>query len=332
MTPPTRAPSSVAVPVPTKVDPQRVPAERVAEIQRARMLSATVEIAAEQGAAKLTVTRIVARSGVSRRTFYEIFKDCEDCLLAALEDALDQAAEVVVPAYRSERKWHERCRAALRALLELFDERPDLARLLVVDSLGTGSHTLKRRRYVLAQLIDAVDEGREEAQRGSEPPPLSAEGIVGAVLSVIHARLHEFAPAEQDLLELTNPLMSMIVLPYLGRAAAARELSRPVARRRASVSRPVGNPLRALDMRLTYRTVRVLMSVGSSPGCSNRQVGVAAGIVDQGQISKLLARLERLGLVHNVGLEPGRGAPNAWALTEGGLEVQQLLAQESSRA
>lgn len=332
MTSPTRAPSSVAVPVVPKADPQGVPVERVAEIQRARMLSATREVAAEQGAANLTVTRIVARSGVSRRTFYEIFKDCEGCLLAALEDALAQAAEAVVPAYRSKLKWHERCRAALTALLELFDERPDLARLLVVDSQGTSPNTLERRRSVLAQLIDAVDEGREESQRGAEPPPLTAEGIVGAVLSVIHARLHELEPAEQDLLELANPLMSVIVLPYLGRAAATRELSRPVARRKASVSRPVGNPLRALDMRLTYRTVRVLMSVGSSPGCSNRQIGVAAGIVDQGQISKLLARLERLGLVCNVGSDPGKGGANAWALTEGGHEVQQLLAQESSRA
>jgi AcrR family transcriptional regulator len=330
MSPPTRAPSSVAVPVQDGFDPESVPLERVAEIQRARMLSATVEVAAEHGASNMTVTRIVARSGVSRRTFYEIFKDCEDCLLAALEDAFERAAEVVVPAYRGARRWHERCRAALTALLELFDERPDLARLLVVDSLGTGPHALERRRSVLAWLIDAVDEGREEAQKGSEPPPLTAEGVVGAVLSVIHARLLE--PAEEGLPELASPLMSMIVLPYLGRAAAARELVRPVARRKAATARPVGNPLRALDMRLTYRTVCVLMSVGSNPGRSNRQVGVAAGITDQGQISKLLARLERLGLVCNVGSDPGRGAPNAWTLTEGGHEVQQLLAQESSRA
>lgn len=330
MSPSTRAPSSVTAPVEGGAGPEGIPVERVAEIQRARMLSATVEVAAERGTSNVTVTSIVARSGVSRRTFYEIFKDCEDCLLEALGDALEQAAETVVPAYRSERKWREKCRAGLTALLDLFDERPGLARLLVVGSLGTGPQGLARRRLVLARLIDAVDEGREEAQRGSEPPPLTAEGVVGAVLSVIHTRLLE--SADGDLLELANPLMSTIVLPYLGRAAAAREMTLLAAPRKAPTSRPAGNPLRALDMRLTYRTVCVLLSVGSSPGCSNRQVGMAAGITDQGQISKLLARLERLGLVCNVGSEAGRGAPNAWTLTEDGHEIQQLLVQEAPRA
>jgi hypothetical protein len=41
----------------------------------------------------------------------------------------------------------------------------------------------------------------------------------------------------------------------------------------------------------------VLIAIGSHAGASNRQVGEAAGIADQGQISKLLARLDGLGLI-----------------------------------
>jgi hypothetical protein len=53
---------------------------------------------------------------------------------------------------------------------------------------------------------------------------------------------------------------------------------------------------------------------GSPP--SNRTVGARAGISDQGQTSKLLARLCRIGLIANSGLAPGQGAPNAWTLTD----------------
>ncbi len=80
-----------------------------------------------------------------------------------------------------------------------------------------------------------------------------------------------------------------------------------------------GDPLRELDMRLTYRTVRVLLAIdaiggrGSPP--SNRQVATAAGISDQGQISKLLARLQPLGLIGNTGGDHAKGEPNAWSLT-----------------
>lgn len=59
-------------------------------------------------------------------------------------------------------------------------------------------------------------------------------------------------------------------------------------------------------MRLTHRTVRVLMVIAERPGASNREVAERSGISDQGQISKLLTRLARLKLVENTG--EGRNA------------------------
>jgi DNA-binding MarR family transcriptional regulator len=89
------------------------------------------------------------------------------------------------------------------------------------------------------------------------------------------------------------------------------------------------NPLRELEMRLTYRTMRVLLSVASHPGASNRELGVAAEIHDQGQASKLLARLQKLGLIENAGAGHARGRPNAWTLTDRGAEVQRTIAQQA---
>jgi AcrR family transcriptional regulator len=319
------------------------PHAQLADVQRARIVAGATEAVAELGYGGLTVAAIIARARVSRRTFYEIFDDREACFLAAFDVALARVAEPALAGYRREGVWRERVAAALAATLALFDEQPALGRLLVLDALAAGPRALARRAAVLDALVCAVDEGRASG-RGRDPGPLAAEAVVGAVLAVLHARLLE--ASRKPLLALAGPLMSTIVLPYLGAAAAERELQRPpprVARgARATTAggdrnghgRPRANPLHGLNMRLTYRTLRVLSAVaelgarglgglGSPP--SNREVADAAGIVDQGQMSKLLARLQSLGLIENHGRGRPSGERNAWKLTACGAEVVESI-------
>jgi AcrR family transcriptional regulator len=310
----------------------------VSDIQRLRMLAAMVDVVGERGAGGVAVAHVVARSGVSRRTFYEIFEDREDCFLAAFNDALSRVAAVVIPEYEREVGWREKIRAGLIGLLGFLEDERGPGRLVIVETLAAGPRALERRAQVLAEIVDAVDEGRAEARKGESPSRLSAEGVVGAVLSVLHTRLLAGPAAagpesktrtarSGGLLELVNPLMAMIVLPYLGSAASRRELERPTPKRRAS-PRPIAqhDPLRDLEMRLTYRTVRVLTAVAAYPGSSNRTIGDAAGMSDQGQTSKLLTRLQGLDLVENLGAGHARGGPNAWTLTPKGWEIHAAIA------
>jgi AcrR family transcriptional regulator len=331
----------------------------VGEIQRARIIAAMGELVRERGPGAVTVAHVVARSGVSRRTFYELFTDREDCFLAAFDIAIARAAESVLPAYGVPGKWREGIRAGLEAALCFLDAEPELGYLCVVGALGGGERALGRRTAVVRRLVDAVHEGRRESRAARRPERLVAEGLVGAVLAVVHARLVEQAsrrttgsPAVagsaagaprrtsdsarsgRPLLSLLNPLMGMIVLPYQGQAASEREQRRPAPRARRPAA-PRVDPLRELDMRLTYRTVRVLLAIdslgGRGPNPSNRQVATAAGISDQGQISKLLARLQTLGLVGNAGGDHAKGEPNAWALTPRGRDVTRTLQAQTSR-
>lgn len=299
----------------------------VTDIQRARMIAAMIDVVFERGRSEATVAHVVSRSGVSRRTFYEVFDDFEDCFLAALDQSIARAGEYVHDAYELEAKWHVRIRSGLIAVLEFLEDEPGMGRLCVIETLGAGPKVHERRLRALDPVIAAVDEGRRESRSATALPPLTGEGVVGGVLSVLHARLFEH---DAKLLELTGPLMGMIALPYLGPAAAHRESSRAAPKRRTRTRPSSGDPLRDLEMRLTYRTVRVLLAIVSSPGASNRGVGAAAGIEDQGQISKLLSRLERLGLIENVGVGQVRGAPNAWTLTAKGFEVERLIGGEAS--
>jgi AcrR family transcriptional regulator len=297
------------------------------EIQRARILAAMVRESADRGAAGVTVAHVVARAGVSRRTFYEMFEDREDCFVAAFDDALERVRRASKAADDPSGDWVQRLRGAIGVTLASLDADRRAGLLLIVGSLRAGPHALERRARMVAQLVAFVDRGRAEAKAGTELPELTAEGLVGGALAIVSARLVRDDP--QPLATMTSALTSTIVLPYLGAAAARRELARP-----APIARPPGSslddePLHSLRMRLTYRTVRVLTAVADTPGGSNRHVAEAAGISDPGQISRLLRRLHRLGLIENTGGGLARGAPNAWLLSERGREVHAALQRQT---
>lgn len=306
-----------------------LPRTHIVEVQRARLISAMCSVACERGAANATVADVVGRSGVSRRTFYELFSSGEECLLAAIDQALSCACEYVSASHDPAAPWPARMRAGVEAFLWFVEDQPAMGRLLVVESLAAGTRALERRALALAPIIREVDAGRTLSRAPAGLTPLSAEGAIGAVLSVLHARLLEQQQA--SLLELSPQLAAMILLPYLGGAAARRELDRPaLARPSRSVPPPGVDDLSGLPMRLTYRTVRVLRALAEHPGASNRRIGQAAGITDQGQASKLLRRLQRIGMVENHGAREVKGAPNQWALTSRGHAVEQATRGRSS--
>jgi AcrR family transcriptional regulator len=334
----TRARVRAAAPVRARQRLDEAPRARVVEIQRSRLLAAAASVVDERGYAHTTVAHITERARVSRRTFYDLFDDREDCLLVVLEHGVGLARREVLAATSevAETNWCGRVRAGLWAILSFLDREPVLARVCVVQTLRGGTRPLERREDVLAELARVLDRGREQSTRAAACPPLTAEGLVGAVSTILYGRLSR--REREPLRSLFGELMEMIVLPYLGPAAARREHARGTPAF-ASVSGPSGmragilvgdghgerDPLADLPMRLTYRTARALEAVADSPGVSNREIGAHAGIVDQGQISRLLSRLQRLGLVANGGEGHARGEANAWTLTETGRRVVRSI-------
>jgi AcrR family transcriptional regulator len=339
---PARARTRTAGPVSSRKHPGQVAGDvhgglRVLEIQRSRLLTAAAGVIDELGYSRTTVTDITRRARVSRRTFYDLFEDREDCMLAVFEDVIALLRREVLATVGAEgRVWRERVRIGLWTILSFLDREPVLARVCVVQASRSGTRALERREEVLRELADILDGGREEGARSKACPQLTAEGLVGAVFGILYGRLLK---DEHPLLtDLFGELMSMIALPYLGPGAARKELTRPAP----DASLLVGNvydtesaatrtgryehdPLADLPMRLTYRTARVIEALAVCPGASNRVVGERSGVSDQGQISRLLARLERLGLVLNSGAGQAHGEPNVWRLTELGEGVRGAI-------
>jgi AcrR family transcriptional regulator/DNA-binding MarR family transcriptional regulator len=314
------------------------PRARLVEIQRARMLGAALGVVDELGYSSATVAHVTTRARVSRRTFYDVFDNREDCLLAALESVVARIGDELSAVSFDALSWREGVRAGLWTILSFFDREPALARVCFVQALRGGPRVLERREQVLATLAHVVDRGREENNKGRTCPPLMADGLVGAAFGIVYGRLLR---GERDpLTDLFGELMGIMVLPYLGPAAAHREqrLATPAAAgeqgvRSGSVRKNgyAQDPLAELPMRLTYRTALVLEVLAASPGISNRVVGERSGVPDQGQISRLLARLERLGLAENTGEGHTRGEANAWTLTATGGRVAQSIGAHTER-
>ncbi|HEY3960760.1 MAG TPA: TetR/AcrR family transcriptional regulator [Solirubrobacteraceae bacterium] len=278
-----------------------LPRDRVEAIQRARLLGAMVEVAAAGGYQGASVSRVVARAGISRRTFYELFAGREECLIAALEQGITLIAAQMGEAYAREDTWREGVRIAVATGLACLDAEPELARACVVEALGAGPTILAWRARVGARAKSASAERATATADREVAPPLS---------------------------ELLGRLMALIVLPYLGPLAAGEELVRPppeLPDRPASSrrGRANGRVLEQLNTRLTCRTVRCLLFIGEHPDSSNREIAKGTEIADEGQVSRLLMRLAGLDLLAKTSSSPGK--PNAWRLTPDGQQVLQAV-------
>lgn len=299
--------------------------ESLIEIQRARLVGAATEVLELSGYGRFTVTEIVARARVSRKTFYDVFKNSEDCFCAVVDHLIGDAAASVQEAYAGAGAWPDRLRKAMREFLRLVDEHPGSAQICLVEVLASKQATLRCRAPVLEQLAYAVSEGgATDTELAPGLAELAAQVVVGGVAGMLHDRL---ARGDREPVEdLLGPAMYLLLLPYRGREEAEAELVKSernaVHGKSARRSRdPREDPLGNLEIRLTYRTLRVLAAIHTTPGASNREVAHGAGIVDAGQISKLLNRLRKAALVENQGIGQLRGGANAWHLTGRGKQL-----------
>jgi DNA-binding MarR family transcriptional regulator len=261
---------------------------------------------------------VVARAGVSRDAFDEVFESPQDCILAAFSDGLTQLSRAVLEATYRQERWLERLRAGVVALLGFLDDEPRWARVLILNAPLAGARALECQQRLQDVLGGLLSEGRgrevELAELGS--PVLRSELILGGVFSVIRTRMLESEGEGGALVELAPSLMAFMVTPYLGLSVARVELSETVE----AAGQP-SSPGGEVPILFTHRTTLVLRAIAASPRSSNAAIAKAAGLTDEGQMSKLLKRLERRGLIEHVTPAKGSRRLKAWLLTPTGQRV-----------
>ena len=201
--------------------PHALPQDVVIAHQRERLLAAAAAAMAEKGYAELTVRDLIDRAGVSRRTFYQIFDDKTECVLAAHERAFRQLSTVIVDACRAEADWPCRVAGAVRSALDFAVVSPNEALLVVVACHTASEPKLASRGHAAHEKLgDLLRAGRQQVDLAHQPPELTEQAVVGAAMAVVGARLLD---GEVGKLPLLAPELTQIILtPYLGEEDAAR--------------------------------------------------------------------------------------------------------------
>ena len=191
----------------------KLPREVVVANQLARLLWATALEIEERGYMGITVADITARAGISRFTFYELFDNKLDCVLAAQGAALGRLRAMIGRAYEAEPSWGEGVAAALGAVLRFVSTAPEEANLLLLSSAGAPEPELAARgQAALEELAAAMRAGRTDL--GESEATLREQAAIGGVCAVIGARLG--AGEREFPAEFGEELIQLVLAPYLG--------------------------------------------------------------------------------------------------------------------
>ncbi len=183
--------------------------------ERALILAATVRLTSKEGCATLTVPRIRAAAGVSRRSFDAHFKGVADCFLATLEMLSRRALAEAAPFYLTADDWASGVHRMIVGLCQHLACDPTFASLAFLDAISPGPDAIRWRTEMIAKLATMLRRGAPPAQ---QPSKFAAEASIGAMCGVIH---HFVAVGRGGLLPIAAPALSYLALaPALGGAAA----------------------------------------------------------------------------------------------------------------
>lgn len=215
--------------------------------RRQRLFGAMVAVSSEKGYEATTIGDLAQVAGVSRAAFYELFKDKQECLLAAV-DALVEPTIAVIEQAEDAPTSEARVRQAVEAFLGLIAEQPAAAKMGCIEVFAAGPEgeaTIDRaidvfERFGVRQLNQIP--GREEM------PPQMVRAMVGGLLKVIQKRL--YSDEADQLPRLAEPIADWALSypappgPLKGPKRRGRK-ARPFDERQ-SVAHPPERVLRAL--------------------------------------------------------------------------------------
>jgi AcrR family transcriptional regulator len=169
--------------------PHHLTSEEVAEDQRRRLLDSMVELAGERGYAAIAVADIIARAGVSRKTFYVHFEERRDLLLAAFDDVAPPALQEVREASGRTGGPTRQLEALMRRLCRIARENPNAIALSTIEIAAIDPEGVERRDTLIGDYGALI----EECLSGAHPAlsPTLARALAGGVLRTIDAHLRD---------------------------------------------------------------------------------------------------------------------------------------------
>jgi AcrR family transcriptional regulator len=203
-------------------DPTLFPGRRV-RAARERLLEAMLKVSGERGYEHISVQDVIERAGASRATFYKNFDDKEDCFAQAYQGGAEWLYRRLIGIAKRQPTWREGLRAGLAELLEFCANQPALARALLVEPHAAGGAALAEHDRLMERLSRAIDGARREMPSRQAPPPVTATFMVGAIETLVRAKLMSDEPETAP--EMLPGLLHFVVMQFYGEDAAWEELT-----------------------------------------------------------------------------------------------------------
>jgi len=184
--------------------------------QRSRLLAGVVEIVAAHGYDRASVESIVRAAGISRRTFYDLFPNKSEALLAAHAEALERLSTPLSepPLLQADRT--TQAVESLRAVLDWAAAEPEPALLVFAHPFVVGPHAAFCRDRFVERLAPVLRQLRRAS--AVELDPVWEEGLLGGLAELVSSRLIDGRAAALPTLA---PLLIEFALgPYLSRGEA----------------------------------------------------------------------------------------------------------------
>jgi AcrR family transcriptional regulator len=188
--------------------PNGMERDEVERNQRSRLYGAMIEAVARNGYDRTTVAHVIRLAGVSRRAFYELFENKEDCFLGTYDIVVAHARKRVLEAWLTERGWANRMHASCKALLDDAASSAKGPHLVLVDSLGIGPKA--RERMQLAGLVfeRVVATAFQLAPEEIVYPQLTSRAVVAGVRHIVFNRMLE--QRHRELYGLTDEVLDWV--------------------------------------------------------------------------------------------------------------------------
>jgi AcrR family transcriptional regulator len=162
--------------------------EQMRADQRLRLALAMVDAVGQDGYRATRVADVIARAGVSRKTFYELFDNKQDCLLTTFDMIMGQAVRRLEVAFRGAEGWPGRVEAAIGALLSAALENPAALRLALLEIPAAGPAGVQRREHSIVLFEQFIREALELAPGEGPVSEVTLKAIIGGLNRVLYAR------------------------------------------------------------------------------------------------------------------------------------------------
>jgi len=165
------------------------PREVARRNQRERLLGAMVAVTAEKPYAETSVADLVEVSGVSSRSFYQLFADKEECFLATMEEILGNVQRLAEDAVDNDEADAPSPHQLVETFVAMVNAQPAAAKLCMVSAFSAGDRPRERVIKAIEELSALVRRGLEGIPRHDGMPTELAQAILSGISLVLYRRL-----------------------------------------------------------------------------------------------------------------------------------------------